>query len=174
MREVLKCFIACLIIIVWGIGIYGTASAHTYELPKKPVNESFEIVELPEPEKTEQVIPEVRMSAFRTYTAEDQAILEGIARAEAGNQGVEGMLLVMNVVMNRCERNGQSISEVVYAPNQFYTAGMCEGNDESFKALMLLMQDVDYSQGAIYFCSTGWNQYGNEHLFKFGDHYFSK
>lgn len=174
MREVLKCFIACLIIIVWGIGIYGTASAHTYELPKKPVNESYEIVELPEPEKVEQVIPEVRMSTFRTYTAEDQAILEGIARAEAGNQGVEGMLLVMNVVMNRCERNGQSISEVVYAPNQFYTAGMCEGNDESFKALMLLMQDVDYSQGAIYFCSTGWNQYGNEHLFKFGDHYFSK
>ena len=174
MREVLKCFIACLIIIVWGFGIYGTASAHTYELPKKPVNESFEIVELPEPEKTEQVIPEVRMSTFRTYTAEDQAILEGIARAEANNQGVEGMLLVMNVVMNRCERNGQSISEVVYAPNQFYTQGMCEGNDESFKALMLLMQDVDYSQGALYFCSTGWNQYGNEHLFKFGDHYFSK
>lgn len=174
MREVLKCFIACLIIIVWGIGIYGTASAHTYELPKKPVNESFEIVELPEPEKTEQVIPEVRMSTFRTYTQEDQAILEGIARAEANNQGVEGMLLVMNVVMNRCDRSGQSISEVVYAPNQFYTAGMCEGNDESFKALMLLMQDVDYSQGAIYFCSTGWNQYGNEHLFKFGDHYFSK
>ena len=174
MREVLKCFIACLIIIVWGIGIYGTASAHTYDLPKKPVNESFEIVELPEPEKTEQVIPEVRMSTFRTYTQEDQAILEGIALAEAGNQGVEGMLLVMNVVMNRCNRSGQSISEVVYAPNQFYTAGMCEGNDESFKALMLLMQDVDYSQGAIYFCSTGWNQYGNEHLFKFGDHYFSK
>ena len=174
MREVLKCFIACLIIIVWGIGIYGTASAHTYELPKKPVNESFEIVELPEPEKTEQVIPEVRMSTFRTYTQEDQAILEGIARAEANNQGVEGMLLVMNVVMNRCDRSGQSISEVVYAPNQFYTAGMCEGNDESFKALMLLMQDVDYSQGALYFCSTGWNQYGNEHLFKFGDHYFSK
>lgn len=174
MREVLKCFIACLIIIVWGIGIYGTASAHTYELPKKPVNESFEIVELPEPEKTEQVIPEVRMSTFRTYTQEDQAILEGIARAEAGNQGVEGMLLVMNVVMNRCDRSGQSISEVVYAPNQFYTAGMCEGNDESFKALMLLMQDVDYSQGALYFCSTGWNQYGNEHLFKFQDHYFSK
>ena len=174
MREVLKCFIACLIIIVWGIGIYGTASAHTYELPKKPVNESFEIVELPEPEKTEQVIPEVRMSTFRTYTQEDQAILEGIALAEAGNQGVEGMLLVMNVVMNRCDRSGQSISEVVYAPNQFYTAGMCEGNDESFKALMLLMQDVDYSQGAIYFCSTGWNQYGDEHLFKFGDHYFSK
>lgn len=174
MREVLKCFIACLIIIVWGIGIYGTASAHTYELPKKPVNESFEIVELPEPEKKEQVIPEVRMSTFRTYTAEDQAILEGISRAEAGNQGVEGMLLVMNVVMNRCERSGQSIREVVFAPNQFYTAGMCEGNDESFKALMLLMQDVDYSQGALYFCSTGWNQYGNEHLFKFGDHYFSK
>lgn len=174
MREVLKCFIACLIIIAWGIGIYGTASAHTYEMPKKPVNESYEIVELPEPEKVEQVIPEVRMSTFRTYTQEDQAILEGIARAEAGNQGVEGMLLVMNVVMNRCDRSGQSISEVVYAPNQFYTAGMCEGNDESFKALMLLMQDVDYSQGAIYFCSTGWNQYGNEHLFKFGDHYFSK
>lgn len=174
MREVLKCFIACLIIIVWGIGIYGTASAHTYELPKKPVNESYEIVELPEPEKEEQVIPEVRMSTFRTYTQEDQAILEGIARAEANNQGVEGMLLVMNVVMNRCDRSGQSISEVVYAPNQFYTAGMCEGNDESFKALMLLMQDVDYSQGALYFCSTGWNQYGNEHLFKFGDHYFSK
>lgn len=174
MREVLKCLIACLIIIVWGIGIYGTASAHTYELPKKPVNESYEIVELPEPEKVEQVTPEVRMSAFRTYTQEDQAILEGIARAEANNQGVEGMLLVMNVVMNRCNRSGQSISEVVYAPNQFYIAGMCEGNDESFKALMLLMQDVDYSQGALYFCSTGWNQYGNEHLFKFGDHYFSK
>lgn len=49
-----------------------------------------------------------------------------IASAEALNQGEDGMLLVMSVVMNRVESPDypNTIHEVIHQPHQFYTAGM--------------------------------------------------
>lgn len=184
MREVLKCFIACLIIIVWGIGIYGTASAHTYELPKKPVNESFEIVKLPEPEKTEQVIPEVRLVSFedsfavdpiiRNLTEQEKNELRLIAEAEDLIDGTEGMLWVMLTVINRIRVNGGTVHSTIYAPSQYYTAGMADApSPASEEALEMLMCGTDPSNGARYFRTGNYHEFGTP-VAQIGHHYYSK
>ena len=141
-----------------------------------------EYVELP-PEQEQVVhkqfvtadVPQIRQAeGFINLTFEEMDLLERIAMAEAGNQDIKGKALIMNVVLNRCEKYGASIHDVIYAPCQFYTAGMCAGDDECHEALALVMDGWDESEGAIYFCSVGWNYYGEEHLFKYGDHWFSK
>lgn len=57
---------------------------------------------------------------------EDAQLLMGIAQAEAGNQGTDGMWLVMSVVINR--KNSpefpDSIKKVIYQESQFYAKGI--------------------------------------------------
>ena len=115
------------------------------------------------------------------------------AIAEAGNQGVKGQALVMCVIINRWRsgKYGETIREVIYAPNQFYVAGMY-ANDlrttwegsltsgqrrqilDAYAARSWVEYGWDESEGALYFCADGWNYYGEEHLFKYGGHWFSK
>ncbi len=56
-------------------------------------------------------------------TKEEQELLMKLAYAEAGNQGVEGMWLVMSVVINRKNSPDypNSIVGVIYQKNQFAT-----------------------------------------------------
>lgn len=118
-------------------------------------------------------IPLLRNTEFVNLTFEEQDLLERIAMAEARGEGSVGMALVMRVVLNRSLKTGQSIHDVIYAPNQFYTAGMTAGNDECHEALAMVMDGWDESQGAIYFCAGGYSAYG-EPLMQVGNHYFSK
>ena len=127
------------------------------------------------------------------FSDDDRDLLIRVAVAEAGNQGVKGQALVMRVVINRWQsgRYGETLREVIFAPNQFYTNGMyrCDiwsvwdgsltaGQRrqilDGFNALAWVTYGWDESEGALYFCSEGWNYYGKEHLFKYGDHWFSK
>lgn len=59
-----------------------------------------------------------------TY-AEAQELME-IASAEALNQGEDGMLLVMSVIINRVSSSEypNTIHEVIHQSHQFYTKGM--------------------------------------------------
>ena len=107
-------------------------------------------------------------------TPEDERLLMDIAMAEAGNQGVLGKMIVIRCVLNRCEKTGGSIRSIIYAPNQFYVAGMGGHDEECELALLLVCAGWDGSQGCLYFCSTGWNGCATEHLFKYRNHYFSK
>jgi len=104
-------------------------------------------------------------------TPTDEKELMGIAMAEAKGQGLVGKMLVMNVVLNRVERDGKSIHDVIYAPNQFYVAGMSEPDEECEIALLMVAAGWDGSQGALYFCNSGYN--GPTPLFKYRGHYFS-
>lgn len=117
-------------------------------------------------------VPLLRDTEFVNLTFEEQELLEQIAMAEARSEGSVGMALVMRVVLNRSLKTGQSIRQVIYAPNQFYTAGMCAGNDECHEALAMVMDGWDESNGAIYFCAGGYSKYG-EPLMQVGNHYFS-
>lgn len=60
------------------------------------------------------------------FTYEEARMLLEIAQAEAGNQGADGMWLVMSVVYNRrdSEEFPDSIKEVIFQDSQFYTKGM--------------------------------------------------
>ena len=186
MRNILKCFIICSIIILWGFALSGTISAHTsqHTVPHDDPMTFDTVVELKTPATKIPEIPDIRLVSFedefavkpiiRNLTEEDKRILMQIACAEAGNQGVIGQALIMRVVLNRQEKHGGTIRGIIYAPFQFYIEGMCPGNEDSYAALELILSGWDESQGALYFCATGYNYYGDEHLFKYGGHYFSK
>ena len=57
---------------------------------------------------------------------EDAQLLMGIAQAEAGNQGIDGMWLVMSIVLNRvaAPEFPDNIHDVIYAESQFYAKGI--------------------------------------------------
>ena len=59
-------------------------------------------------------------------TYEEAQELMEIASAEALNQGEDGMLLVMSVIMNRVSSSEypNTIHEVIHQSHQFYTKGM--------------------------------------------------
>ena len=61
-------------------------------------------------------------------TYEEAQLLMKIAEAEAGNQGAEGMWLVMSVVMNRVESPDfpDTIGEVIFQDHQF--SSVSDGN----------------------------------------------
>lgn len=186
MKSILNLISICFVIILWGFALSGTISAHTNPQTVHRDDPMLldEVVELKVPEKEVPEVPEIRLATFRDefavrpivreLTEEEWKLLESIGIAEAGNQDAQGVALVMLTVLNRCEKNGTSVRATIFAPNQFYVAGMTGGNALSNEARELIRCGWDESQGCLYFCSTGWNHYGAEHLFKHGDHWFSR
>ena len=59
------------------------------------------------------------------YTEKEKELLARIMRAEALNEGEEGMIMVGNVITNRCTtdcytfKNIRTISDAIYQKNQF-------------------------------------------------------
>lgn len=103
--------------------------------------------------------------------------------AEAENQDTEGKALVMLVVLNRTFGSDEfpdTIEDVIYQKNQF--SPVLEGiyektipNEDCWKALDLVINGWDESQGALYFESKGlsnWHENNLKLLFKHQDHYF--
>lgn len=68
-------------------------------------------------------------------TYEEAQLLMKIAQAEAGNQGTEGMWLVMSVVMNRVESPDfpDTIGEVIFQEHQF--SSVSDGNFDNVAIL---------------------------------------
>ena len=164
--------------IVFGVVYYGTFKAHTQE-PEVITTTEYVYIES-EPEIITEyeyiyvpVEPEVYYPNLTSYECD---LLEQIAYAEAKGEGVRGMVLVMNVVLNRVHANGfgDSVEEVIFADGQFYTAGMTPNvSDECHEAMALVLEGADFSQGALFF-----NKYEyraeKEPLFQYGNHCFSK
>lgn len=108
-------------------------------------------------------------------TCKERIAIMGMAVNEAGNQGVEGMAHVMRVALNRLERGGygSDLCSVIYAPSQFAMAGapIHEFGKECEIAYSWIIHGWDETQGALYFCSEGYN--GPIPLYKYKDHWFS-
>lgn len=132
----------------------------------------------PQPMKCETIskVPLAREEdAWVNLTFEEMDLLEQIAYAEARGEGTKGMALVMRVVLNRSLRDNMSIRAVIFAENQFYTAGMTPNvSEECHEALGMIIDGWDESEGACYFQRYGYSPWGTEELFKYGNHYFSK
>jgi spore germination cell wall hydrolase CwlJ-like protein len=126
---------------------------------------------------TETVYIEAEPEPFYlNLTSEECDLLEQIAYAEARGEGTRGMVMVMNVVLNRVEAPGfgDSIEEVIFAEGQFYTAGMTSNvSDECHEAMSLVLEGADFSQGALFFNRGGYRN-GKEALFQYKNHYFSR
>lgn len=184
MKKPINLFVALIITAATIAVSYGTFT-HQFKYPEMPKDDPMFLDEVVEviPEEAEadletiQVIspvPLIRTTEYVNLTFEEMDLLEQIAYAEARGEDSKGMALVMRVVLNRSLRDGQSIREVIYAPNQFYTAGMTPNvSDDCHEALGMIMDGWDESDGACYFSAGGWSKYG-EPLFQYGNHYFSK
>ncbi len=115
------------------------------------------------------------------FTAEEENLLMRIASCEAGNQGWQGMALVMNVVLNRRTAWGMSISDVIYAKGQFSVIGCDKWNsgfiaEEAPIALQAVKNGWDGSQGALFFCAPSgrsqWMATTKQYLFTGWGHEF--
>ena len=173
MKDTLNQILLLIIGTIFGIIIHATCQAHVQNYHISTTNPNqIEYVYLPAPQTVEEEI--VEETFYRQISDEDCELLEQIAMAEAEGEDTKGKALVMLVVLNRADKTGKTIREVIYQQGAFYTVGMKPGNDDAHEALAMVLEGWDESNGALYFCSTGWNHYGNEHLFKYGGHWFSK
>lgn len=173
----LETIFALLIGILVGVASYGSYVAHRPVQPEKVVE--YVYIES-EPEVITEYeyiyVPVEPKVYYPNLTFEECDLLEQIAFAEAQGEGVRGMVLVMNVVLNRVHANGygDSVKEVIFAEGQFYTDGMTPNvSDECHEALALVLEGADFSQGALYFNKYGYRA-DKEPLFQYGEHYFSR
>ena len=179
MKHTINVLFTLIVGIAVGIAAYGSYTSHNYSMSTQPPEPEVRYVYIEkEPEIiTETVYVEKEPDPFYlNLTAEECDLLEQIAYAEARGEGTRGMVMVMNVVLNRVEAPGfgDSIEEVIYAEGQFYTAGMTPNvSDECHEAMALVLEGADFSQGALFFNKFGYRN-GKEPLFQYGAHYFSR
>lgn len=179
MRKTIEVLFTLIVGICVGIAAYGSYESHNYSMStEKPEVEIRYVYIESEPEIiTETVYIEVEPEPFyRNLTSEECDLLEQIAFAEARGEGTRGMVMVMNVVLNRVEAEefGDSIEEVIFASGQFYTEGMTPNvSDECHEAMALVLEGADFSQGALFFNKFDYPP-GREPLFQYKNHYFSR
>lgn len=136
-------------------------------------------------EEVQIIVPttETPRIANITLTAEEEQLLMRVASCEAGNQGWQGMALVMNVVLNRRAAWGMSIHDVIYAKGQFSVIGCDKWNNgfiatEAPIALQAVKDGWDGSQGALFFCAPSgrsqWMATTRQYLFTAWGHEFYK
>lgn len=99
--------------------------------------------------------------------------------AEAGNQGIDGMRMVADVILNRVDDPDfpDTIHGVIsqqYHFRSYWDGGMQRWSTPSgdcYKAVQMELQSRSYP-GLMYFCTGGYSQYGTP-AFQHGEHYFS-
>lgn len=98
--------------------------------------------------------------------------------AEAGNQGLEGKRLVVDVILNRVDDPDfpDTIEGVISQPYHFSTfwdggIDKADPTEETFEAVKMELKERSYP-GVLYFTAGGYGDYGTPWR-KVGDHYFS-
>lgn len=113
------------------------------------------------------------------YTKEEINLLENVAYLEAGNQGLLGMRLVVDVILNRVEsaKFPNNIHDVIFQPGQFSTARKIDENANTLisenvrKAVSLEISGKRVDVDSLYFARKPITKKG---LYQVGDHYFSR
>lgn len=137
-----------------------------------------------------QAATAVNTSSKKSYkynlSEADKVAIQKVALAEAKNDGVKGMALVMKVVLNRLEspKFPNTVNGIITQKNQFSTyyngtyhkAKIC---DESLQALEMVLNGWDESYGALYFehnpyGHATWQRKNLTTLFTYKGHTFSK
>lgn len=139
---------------------------------------------------TEMKVAPVQQSDCYPLTKEELAeedywnsleLLAICVEAEAGNQGLEGKRLVVDVILNRVDDKTDewpdTIPEVIKQKNHFASywdgnmAKVIESSEETFEAVRMELEERSYP-GIYYFREGTWSEYGTPWR-KVGDHYFS-
>ena len=110
---------------------------------------------------------------------EDIELLALVTMAEAEGESEEGKRMVIDTILNRVdsERFDNTISEVIYAPNQFTSmrngrVDRCYIADDIYQLVIEeLTNRTNYD--VLYFTAYQYGAYGTP-MFQIGNHYFSK
>ena len=116
--------------------------------------------------------------------SDEYQMLAKIIMAEAGGEDLEGKALVANVIINRLVSPDfpDDIPGVLFQDKQFATVSnksyfSAAPNDECYKAIDMVMDGWDESEGATFFeaeSDSTWHRDHLQFLFKHGNHYFYK
>ncbi|MBQ9990578.1 MAG: cell wall hydrolase [Lachnospiraceae bacterium] len=105
-------------------------------------------------------------------------MLARCVEAEAGNQGLEGKRLVVDVILNRTKDPDfpDTIQEVITQPYHFsvYWNGAmdrAEVSEETWQAIRMELNEISYP-GVLYFTNEDYLEYGTPWK-QVGDHYFN-
>ena len=150
----------------------------------KSKSQSFNVAEKLSAAAEEQEEPAEDVAGL-TFTDEESQMLLKLAMAEAGDQGVIGKAIVMNVVHNRMlsEDFPDTIEEVIFEPKQFspisdgrYAAAVPD--EECYEALEMVINYWDGSAGALFFeadwNANSWHKENLTELFQYGNLIFYK
>jgi N-acetylmuramoyl-L-alanine amidase len=118
---ILYLFLIIIVIFLW-LEVIQTRA----EEIKRPVFEPIPKEEQLNTEEDGEIFSRTHEVDCIEFSYEDAQLLMGIAQAEAGNQGADGMWLVMSVVINRVNSPEfpDSIKAVIYQESQFYAKGI--------------------------------------------------
>ena len=105
-------------------------------------------------------------------------LMAKVVEAEAGNQGLLGKRMVVDVILNRVNDKDfpDTIVDVIFEKNAFVVIGngmyeRVEVTEETWQAIHMELEEISYP-GLFYFCNTDYHEYGTPWN-KIGDHYFS-
>ena len=178
MKRIAEIVASLIVLICTAIAGYGSLKYHNQPMTTESHTyyaEDVIITCTPREWVPPETVPEIHLASYQLYTQEEIYLLSQLAMAEARGEDAIGQALVIRTVLNRCERTGKSIEEVIYARGQFATAsiGTYEPNANNLQAVrMVIYEDWDESDGCIYFNAEGYSI--GTPLFKHGGHYFSK
>ena len=138
--------------------------------------DEVEIIDIVEPIiEAEETVDEPIISVSN----EDIELLALVTMAEAEGENEEGKRMVIDTILNRVdsERFDNTISEVIYAPNQFTSmrngrVDRCYVADDIYQLVIEeLTNRTNYD--VLYFTAYQYGAYGTP-MFQIGNHYFSK
>ena len=140
------------------------------------ITDEVETIDIVEPIiEAEETVDEPIISVSN----EDIELLALVTMAEAEGESEEGKRMVIDTILNRVdsERFDNTISEVIYAPNQF--TSMRNGRvDRCYVAddiCQLVIEELTNrtNYDVLYFTAYQYGAYGTP-MFQIGNHYFSK
>lgn len=122
--------------------------------------------------------PMVEQVEIREITDGERDLLAAIVFAEAGNQDLDGMRYVVDVVLNRVDdsRFPNDITQVIFQPGQFWTAGIhgriSDIPEECYEAVDMELAEK-LNPEILYFRTGHFHEFATD-VMKHGAHYFSK
>lgn len=124
----------------------------------KEVSYVEEKVELLPIETNSGAISELEVEVYDGYSSDDVDVLTRVTMAEAESESLEGKIAIVNVVLNRQRETGDSIRDIVFAPNQFCTNWRynLEPNEECKEAVRLALEEGKKSvdDDVLFFCAS--------------------
>lgn len=146
--------------------------------PPPVVEESVDILEEPtEEETTEPPTEPIVETSRRQVTDEEYKLLLRVCMSECGserwgNEPIEGKIAVVETILNRVDLGYGTITEVIFAPNQYATGDNGEPDESCVRAVEAALTGNMYPDDMLYYRTGKYHDFGTPYK-QIGSHYFS-